>query len=294
MANTGFICQDAYLAKTGKLTDEQLGRLFRALMIYHISGKPTDLPPLEEIAFDFIREDIDKADAAYKAKCEQNSRNRRSTPDNDRQRSSTIVNDRQELEKPVKALPDEGFITEDEAGDIQKDHDRILDAAEDAGFKMSNDVRSALIALYAEYGLDKMLNGFKECSEHSASTLAYLRAVLKGKPKQAKINPNSAHNFTERDYSGVDAELMAELEKDMDEYVKTGKTRIDREREKKTVPAQQYEQRDYKEVQERLEQQQTERVTQRLKTCENCRNGETCIKRKTFEKSGGCQTFVSK
>ena len=293
MANTGFICQDAYLEKTKKLTDEQLGRLFRALMTYHISGKPAELPPLEEIAFDFIREDIDKADAAYKAKCEQNSRNRRSTPDNVRQRPSTNVNVRQELEKTVKALPDGGFITEDEAGDIQKDHDRILDAAEDAGFKMSNDVRSALIALYAEYGLDKMLNGFKECSEHSASTLAYLRAVLKGKPKQTKPKV-IAQDFQQRDYSGVDAELKAELEKEMDEYVKTGKTRIDREREKKTVPAQQYEQRDYKEVQERLEQQQTERVTQRLKTCENCRDGETCLKRKTFEKCGGCQTFVSK
>ena len=222
MANTGFICQDAYLAKTGKLTDEQVGRLFRALMIYHSSGEITTLSPLEEIAFDFIREDIDKADAAYKAKCEQNSRNRRSTPVNERQRTSTNVNERQELEKPVKALPDEGFITEDEAGDIQKDHNRILDAAEDAGFKMSNDVRSSLIALYTEYGLDKILNGFKECSEHGASTLAYLRAVLKGKSKQTKPKVN-AQDFEQRDYSGVQDDMMANLAAEMRKY-KEGKT----------------------------------------------------------------------
>ena len=86
MANTGFICQDAYLEKTKKLDDAQVGRLFRALMVYHTTGTITPLGQVEEIAFDFIREDIDKTDAAYRAKCEQNRRNRASTTVNDRQR----------------------------------------------------------------------------------------------------------------------------------------------------------------------------------------------------------------
>ena len=213
MANTGFICQDAYLEKTKKLTDEQLGRLFRALMTYHISGKPADLPPLEEIAFDFIREDIDKADAAYKAKCEQNSRNRRSTPVNDRQRPSTTVNEEESVPAPIK----KGFMDETEAAEIQGEHDRIFNAAQDAGFKLTNDVMASLTALYTEYGLEKLLNGFKECSEHSVSTLAYLRAVLKGKPKQAKPKVN-AQDFEQRDYSGVQDDMMANLAAEMRKY----------------------------------------------------------------------------
>lgn len=34
----------------------------------------------------------------------------------------------------------------------------------------------------------------------------------------SQYNPNSAHNFTERDYSGVDAQLKMQLAKEMEEY----------------------------------------------------------------------------
>ena len=98
MPMTGFFCQDEYLAKTVKLTDAEVGRLFRALMNYHKNGVVADLDGRESIAFDFIREDIDKAEVAYQKKCEQASENRRkglmnkTTDDNVRQRPSTDDN----------------------------------------------------------------------------------------------------------------------------------------------------------------------------------------------------------
>jgi len=100
MANKGFFCMDDYLKKTAKLTDEELGRLFRALMVYHATGESADLDGRESIAYDFIKDDIDAAAAAYQAKCDTNRQNRRAgqsetTVVNDRPRSSTIVNDRQ-------------------------------------------------------------------------------------------------------------------------------------------------------------------------------------------------------
>ena len=229
MANTGFICQDAYLKKTEKFSDEQVGRLFRALMIYHSEGIVTGLPPLEELAFDFIKADIDSADAAYKAKCEQNRRNRLSTTDNERQQPSTTVEKAKELPISAQAKPDGGFITDDEAVQIQQEQNRVLDAAEDAGFKMSNDVRASLIALYADNGLDKMLTGLKECSEHGALNLAYLRAVLKGQPRKktgSEIDPRSFNNFTQRDYAGVQDQIMANLAKEMEEFQATGKVTV--------------------------------------------------------------------
>ena len=101
MANRGFFCLDGYLNRTAKLTDEELGRLFRACMVYHATGEVTDLEGRESVAFDFIREDIDAANEAYTAKCETNRRNRLTaladrnepplTNDNDRQRTSTNV-----------------------------------------------------------------------------------------------------------------------------------------------------------------------------------------------------------
>lgn len=95
---TGFFCQDEYLAKTSKLTDEEIGKLFRALMNYHANGVIADLDIRAGIAFDFIREDIDKAEDAYAKKCKQASENRRKgiisgvTDDNASQRPSTSVN----------------------------------------------------------------------------------------------------------------------------------------------------------------------------------------------------------
>jgi hypothetical protein len=107
------------------------------------------------------------------------------------------------------------------AAEIQHEHNRVFTAAEDAGFKMSNTVRARLIALYADNGLDKMLSGFNECATHGAPTIAYLEAVLKGagrKKPQMKVLP--AQQYNQRDYSGVQAELMAEQDREMEEYMK--------------------------------------------------------------------------
>ena len=117
----------------------------------------------------------------------------------------------------------EPLMDDDEAQEIQKDHDRILDAAKDAGFKGSNSENASLLRLYADYGLEKMLDGISACMKHSAPNIAYLEAVLKGEPRKSKgseINPKSFNNFTQRDYSKVDAEIMANLEKEMAEYLK--------------------------------------------------------------------------
>lgn len=104
MANRGFFLMDAYLTRTAKLTDEQMGRLMRACMIYHATGEETDLDVAESIAFDFIREDIDAQSAAYQAKCETNRRNRMGGSDDDGQRPSTIVNDRQREATAVRKV----------------------------------------------------------------------------------------------------------------------------------------------------------------------------------------------
>lgn len=95
MANKGFFCLDGYLKRTAKLSDQELGRLFRACMVYHATGEVTELAGRESVAFDFIREDIDAANEAYEAKCETNRRNRIGSVDNDRQRPSTTVDEAQ-------------------------------------------------------------------------------------------------------------------------------------------------------------------------------------------------------
>lgn len=90
---TGFIFQDEYLEKLAKLSDQEIGRLIRALATYHMTGEEQELAGRESIAYDFIKADIDRIDGQYQAKCEKNRNNRQrtSTNDNDRYRPSTNV-----------------------------------------------------------------------------------------------------------------------------------------------------------------------------------------------------------
>ena len=99
------------------------------------------------------------------------------------------------------------LLADDEAKQIQTEQNRVLDAAEDAGFKMSNDVRASLIALYADFGLEKVLDGLKSCSDHGATNLAYLKAVLNGSPKQKKPSV-VAQDYEQRDYQKVQDDFM--------------------------------------------------------------------------------------
>lgn len=112
----------------------------------------------------------------------------------------------------------ESFIGDADAHEIQTEQNRVLDAAEDAGFKMGNTVRAKLIALYAEYGLDKMLNSINECVRHSACSLAYLEAVLNGSPKKRKVQV-SAQDFEQRDYSDVQRQLMEKQNQEVIEHI---------------------------------------------------------------------------
>ena len=113
----------------------------------------------------------------------------------------------------------EGFIDDDEAKAIQSDQDRILDAAEDAGFLKSNSVRAKLLTLFADYGLEKMLAGFDSCVKHGAPNIAYLEACLKDAPRKQKPKVN-AQEYEQRNYSGVQDELLDEQAREIEEKLK--------------------------------------------------------------------------
>lgn len=84
-----FPCYNSYLQKIAKLSDQEVGRLFRALLMYSTTGEAQELAGREAVAYDFIADDIDRANKAYSDKCAVNRRNRSSTTVNDRQRPST-------------------------------------------------------------------------------------------------------------------------------------------------------------------------------------------------------------
>ena len=65
----------SYREKTRKLSDQELGRLLRALLEYSITGQRPELEGRECIAFDFIADDMDRAKYNYYLTCARNAEN---------------------------------------------------------------------------------------------------------------------------------------------------------------------------------------------------------------------------
>ena len=60
-----------------------------------------------------------------------------------------------------------------------RDHNEILDAAQDAGFPNDNATMTRLIDLYAEYGKKAVLDGITACVDSNVKTIRYLKGCCK-------------------------------------------------------------------------------------------------------------------
>lgn len=73
-----------YLKAMANLSDQECGRLFRALLEYSAGDMPNNLKGRESVAFDFIAAEIAEEAEKYKELCERNkangSQNKRSLP----------------------------------------------------------------------------------------------------------------------------------------------------------------------------------------------------------------------
>ena len=67
-----FILYTSYYALIEGLTDEQLGQLTRAIFLYARDGDVINLEPVVRMAFAFIKDNIERNQDKYQAKCEKN------------------------------------------------------------------------------------------------------------------------------------------------------------------------------------------------------------------------------
>lgn len=70
--NDSFILYTSYYALIEGLSDEQLGQLTRAIFLYARDGKIIKLDPVVRMAFVFIKDNIERNQDKYQAKCEKN------------------------------------------------------------------------------------------------------------------------------------------------------------------------------------------------------------------------------
>ena len=69
--NDSFILYTSYYAIIERLTDEQLGKLMRAIFIYARDGEVINLEPTLRMAFAFIKDDMERNQAKYNEKREK-------------------------------------------------------------------------------------------------------------------------------------------------------------------------------------------------------------------------------
>lgn len=202
---TGFIFQDEYLERLAKLSDQELGRLVRALAIYHATGEQQELAGRESIAYDFIKVDIDRIDAKYEAKCETNRRSRVGTNVDERARTTTNVDERQQTSSNVPKDKDKVKDIDDDAtarahetafGTVDVDPVIITIQRELSGLTVSH--YDDLSAFRKDLPDDLIIEAVNEAVAHGARTWAYVRSILQGYIKDGIKTVGQARERSER------------------------------------------------------------------------------------------------
>lgn len=189
MAIEYFLCYHSYARKLAKLSDQEVGRLFRALLEYSEHGECPELTGRESIAFDFIADDIDRAKEAYEKKCETNSENGKK---GGRPKKGT------DSEKPKKAA---GFPETQKSQDEDKNKDEKEKSSDDDKKK---DAVAVVIQAYRnkinptpspmsldilkgyaeEMGADCCIRAFDIALDAKIATWPYIQGILRTKLSQ--------------------------------------------------------------------------------------------------------------
>jgi hypothetical protein len=217
MALSGFICHDDYLQKTAKLTDEEVGRLFRALMKYHATGEENEITGREWLAFDFIREDIDRAEKAHNEKCEKNRQNRMNALDNERQRSSTDDNERQRSstykdKEKEKDNDKENDKDNTPSGDIVKPKKRFTPPTVEEVAAYLKEINCDIDPQYfIDYHIarDWILSNGKKVKDWKAVCRTWKRNNFNSLKPAGKVV--SAQGYSQRDYEGEDEAALRRM-----------------------------------------------------------------------------------
>jgi DnaD/phage-associated family protein len=196
---TGFIFQDEYLERLAKLSDQELGRLVRALAIYHATGEQQELAGRESIAYDFIKVDIDRIDEKYAAKCDtnRNNRQRSSTNDNERERTMTNVPKDKDKDKE-KDIDDDAtaHARETTFGTVNADPVIVAVQEELTGLTVSH--YDDLAAFRQDLPDELVIEAINEAVAHGARTWAYVRSILQGYIKDGVKTVGQARERSER------------------------------------------------------------------------------------------------
>ena len=236
MAMTGFICHDDYYDRLKRLSNEEVGNLFRQLMLFHAGrfDEMSDFIDSEGIAFDFIADDIVRMEEKHNATSETNKINgskggrpkKRVEPTETEENRTKPTETEQKRTKPYK--------DKDKDKDKEKDIDISFErfwkcyprhtAKYNArkSFQKINPDEELLSKMIAAVERQKQSSQWQEerYIPHPATWLNQHRwedEVNSTAPKKV-----IAQAFPQRDYSDVQGEMMDDLAREVEQFKASG------------------------------------------------------------------------
>jgi DnaD/phage-associated family protein len=207
---TGFVFQDKYLDRLAKLSDQEVGRLVRALATYHATGEEQELKGRECGYYDFIKGDIDEIEQAYQKKCKNMKREQLPAIDrNCPQLPATADNINININKKScnsgnsdNARADEDILAVDVDPLIVKVQ-RELNGLTDTHYQALNDYREELTDEVVSHAIDNAVaNGSRNWAYVESILRAYtqehITTIGAAKAADEKHRANKTVKFTPR------------------------------------------------------------------------------------------------
>ena len=244
MAMSGFICHDDYYDRLQRLSDEEVGHLFRQLMLYH-SGRTdemTDFIGVEGIAFDFISNDIDRTEEKHSATSETNRVNgtkggrpkKQQEPEETEQNPTEPTETEQNRQKPTETEQNPTKPYKDKDKDIYKDKKEKEKEREDlfnrfwSAYPRHENKQTARKAFDRLNPDDALLTtmlkaisrqkGSAQWQEKNGQFIPHPATWLNGRRWEDETKPSGG--FEQRDYSNVQDEYTDILAEEIAEFKK--------------------------------------------------------------------------
>ena len=152
MAKNSFVIYHNYRDTLEDLTDEQVGKLFRAIFDYEIDKKEPNFNGELKIAFRFIKKDLDLNNDKYESICERNRKNgqKGGAPKGNQ-------NARKQPKQPKQPDNDNEYDN-----DNDYDYDNILESKKESKNKEINNnihthTRETYDEIFEDFGVEPML-----------------------------------------------------------------------------------------------------------------------------------------
>lgn len=182
------------------LSDAEAGRLAKALWKYAATGEVENLSGGEKFAFAMcmatLEQDVQKREDLSETRSKAGKNGGRPRKANESKKSNCFSEKANESKKSHKEIrtknippynpPQGGFDDDDdELLALSEQHNAVFDRARECGFDTNTATLDRLTEMISVHGAYKVLSALDQCVEYGATSLAYLRKVLDGKPKEA-------------------------------------------------------------------------------------------------------------